>query len=406
MSPLRVQDRTTLPATTLLGLLDRHLDGGRLRFRLGAHAGAVERVVGRSGPEAGTIVVRDEGLFARVLAFGNLGLGEAYMDEQFQVPEGRLPEVLMLLARSRLDRVLARSPTLVATALWLRFSHARRGRQANVRSHYDLGNDLFAMQLDSTLAYSAGYATSEDDDSETLQQRKLDRLCDKLRLAPGDRFLDLGCGFGGLVLHAARTRGVRAVGYTIAVEHAEEARRRAAAAGLADRVEIRLERAEALTGTYDKIASIGMLEHFHPWEYPGLVARIGRTLAPDGLALFDFMASGHVTNTPDPFTQKYLFPGSNQPTLGQIARACERAELAILDVENVVRHFGVTGRRWLEQFQRGRSALDPARYDARFQRMWEYYLSLGVAAASASDAAVYQVLVQNGYAARRPLQRV
>jgi cyclopropane-fatty-acyl-phospholipid synthase len=351
-------------------------------------------------------VVHDPRVFARVLTLGNLGLGEAFMDGDFTVEDGRLPDVLTLLARSRLDRTLSRHPRLVAQALWMRLAHARQGRAQNVRSHYDLGNDLFTAILDPTLAYSAGYATSEDEDSETIQRRKLDRICEKLRLSPGERFLDLGCGFGGLVLHAVKTRGVTAVGYTLAREHAEEARRRAAEAGVADRVEIRLESADDVRGRYDKIASIGMLEHFHPHEYPRIVAKIRRSLVPDGLALLDFMASGYERNTRDPFTQKYVFPGSNQPTLGQIVVACERAELAILDVENVVRHFAVTGRLWLARFLAARASLDPSRYDARFQRMFEYYLSCGVAASSASDAAVYQILVQNGFAAQRPLHRV
>jgi cyclopropane-fatty-acyl-phospholipid synthase len=389
-------------ARAFLELCDRHLDGGRLRIVRGGAAS----VVGLAGGEAGTLVVHDSALFGRVLAFGNLGLGEAFMDGDFTVDDGRLPEVLTLLARSRLDRVLRHEPRLVATALWLRALHARQGRRKNIRSHYDLGNDLFASFLDSTLTYSCGYARSDDDDIEALQQQKLERICQKLRLRPGERLLDLGCGFGGLLLHAARHHGVTGVGYTLSPAQADEARRRAEAAGLASRVEFRLASAYDARGRFDKVATVGMLEHFQVREYPRIVAHVRELLVPDGLALFHFMGCGYERNTRDPFTQKYLFPGSNQPTLGQIAVACERAELAVLDVENLIRHYAITARRWLERFLAARPGLDARRYDARFQRMWEYYLSLGVAASSATDGALYQVLVQNGYAAPRPFQRV
>src|SRR5262245_6049317 len=162
-------------STELMDLLDRELAGGRIRVQSSGGA----RVVGRGGPEVGTFVVHDPRVFERVLTFGNLGLGEAFMDGDFTVEEGRLPEVLTLLARSRLDRTLSHDPRLVATALWMRLVHARMGRAHNVRSHYDIGNDLFEAILDPTLTYSCGYASSVDTDVASLQLRKLDRICDK-----------------------------------------------------------------------------------------------------------------------------------------------------------------------------------------------------------------------------------
>ena len=385
-----------------LELADAAVEEGRIRVTWPGG----ETTVGRGTGPLEELRVHEPAFFTRVLAHGNLGMGEAFMDGWFDVPDGRLPDLLTRLLRSRLDQAVSRHPVLALRILGLGIGNRLRGSWKNVRAHYDLGDDLFESFLDPTLTYSCGYATSEGDDLAALQRQKLDRICEKLQLSEGERLLDIGCGFGGLLMHAARERGVTGVGISVSERHAAKARERIEAAGLAGRLEIRLADHRSIEGTFDKVVSVGMMEHLRPRELPGFVRRVAGALRPDGLALLHYIGCGRSRNEHDPFTQRYVFPGSDQPRLSAVTRELERNDLAILDVENLIRHYALTARRWLEAFRANAHRLPEAKYDARFRRMWEYYLSSGVAASLASDGALYQVLAARDFGGRRPLGRV
>ncbi|RMH17935.1 MAG: methyltransferase domain-containing protein [Acidobacteria bacterium] len=391
-----------------LEVLDRGIEDARVAF----DASGQRYVVGR-GPAAGgedgcavRVKVHDPRFFRRVLAQGNLGLGESYMSGGFTIEEGSLEELLEILLRNKLDRKLKQRPLLVLRLLLLRLADNLRGKAHNVQRHYDVGDDLFQAFLDSSLTYSCGYAEDPGDDLETLQKNKLDRICRKLRLEEGDRLLDVGCGFGGLLIHAAKHYGARATGVTISKRHAAHGRERAAEEGVADRVRIEYADFNEISGTYDKVVSVGMMEHVPRREYGRYFSRIAEVLAPRGLGLVHTIGANAPKNEHDPFIQKYIFPNSNQPQLSEITRGLESHGLAILDVENMIRHYGYTARRWLENFRRNRDGLDPDRYDDVFKRMWEYYLCCAVAGGFASDAALYQVLFTNDHTAPMPLHRV
>jgi cyclopropane-fatty-acyl-phospholipid synthase len=394
--------------TIFLRLLERHLRGAAVCFILD---GDGERQwVGESGAHATfTVRVHNPSFFGRVLRGGNLGLGEAYMDGDFEVDGGALPDLLHALLRSRLDEALKGDPRLAIAIGWIRLRDVLRSDEENVQRHYDLGDDLFASFLDETLTYSCGYARAETDDLETLQWNKLDRICKKLRLAPGDRLLDIGCGYGGLLRHAAQHYGITGTGITISRRHCARARARIEQAGLGDRVRIefadfRRERRE--TGTFDKVVSVGMMEHVDRRHYAAYFRAIARSLAPGGLGLVHTIGCNGPSNDHDPFIQKYIFPDSNQPRLSEITAHAEKAGLVLWDVENMIRHYGFTTRHWLERFRANRDALDASKYDARFKRMWEYYLACAWAATQASDGALYQVLFTNDRAAPMPIHRV
>lgn len=192
---------------------------------------------------------------------------------------------------------------------------------------------------------------------------------------------------------------------TLSPSHAESARRRVAEAGLADRIQIELADFRAVTGTYDRIVSVGMLEHVPRRRYGAYFDTMARSLTPDGLGLVHTIGCNAARNRHDPFIQKYVFPGSNQPRLSEIASCLERAGLAILDVENIAQHYAYTILGWLERFRANRPKLLD-RYDESFLRMWEYYLHCGIAAGFASDGAVYQTLFAAERSARPPLARV
>lgn len=398
-----VKNARAIKRHTLLDLLDRYVEG-RVAFIVDGSM----VVVGRGDPATAgidaTIRVHDNRFFTRVLAAGNLGLGEAYMAREFEIVDGSLEEFLILLLRIGLDKKISHDPRAALKILAIRLLDTLRGKQSNIKRHYDIGDDLFASFLDSTLAYSCGYARQPGDDVNQLQLNKFERICHKLRLQPGERLLDIGCGYGGLLIHAAKRYGITGVGITISRHHCDRGNLNIADAGLEDRIQIRFEDHLALSGSYDKVLSVGMMEHVPRREYRPFFKNIARMLTAKGFGLIHTIGCNSFYNEHDPFIQKYIFPGSNQPRLSEITENLEQHRLAIIDVENMVRHYAITGRRWLERFRAAN--LNPSKYDETFRRMWEYYLACGIAAMTAGDTALYQVLFTKDYAAELPLQRV
>src|SRR3990172_4149649 len=201
------------------------------------------------------------------------------------VAGGELHELLTILVRARLDQKLRGNWRLALRVLGIRLANRMAGSWRNVERHYDAGDELIESFLDPTLTYTCGYARSPADDVATLQRQKLERICAKLRLRDGERLLDVGCGYGGLLIHAAQYHGVTGVGLTNSRRHFEWARARVAAAGLEGRVEIRLGDHHSLGGYYEKVVCVGGLEHMAPREHPRYFASVREMLAPGGLGL-------------------------------------------------------------------------------------------------------------------------
>jgi cyclopropane-fatty-acyl-phospholipid synthase len=231
-------------------------------------------------------------------------------------------------------------------------------------------------------------------------------VCQKLRLKTDETLLDLGCGYGSLLIHAAKHYGIRGTGVTNSRNHVALAKRRAEAAGVADRLDLRYGDFKSVDGVYDKIASIGMMEHLLESDYERFFHIVATQLRHSGLALVHTACTNSPTNRHDPFIQKYIFPGSNWPSLIQVTTATAANGLALLDVENMARHYVITVRRWAENFEANRHTLDPKRYDERFIRMFQFYLGWGVGTASASDGGLYPFLLTNDHAQQHPLKRV
>lgn len=317
------------------------------------------------------MLIHDERVFARIFAHGTLGFGESYMDGDWDT--GDLPGLLRRLLGARLDEQLHNVEALVLAAR-ARFLDLQYGRRAYTigQRHYDLGNDLFAAMLGRRLVYSCGYlATAKDLDA--AQEAKLDLVCRKLRLRPGMRVLDIGCGWGEALKFAAERYGVSGVGVTVSSQQAEYARQLCASLP----IEIRLQDYRSLDERFDAVFSIGMFEHVGARNYRRYFDVVRRCLVPDGLSLLHTIGTNQVPDRPDPWIERYIFPNSQVPGMSQIAKALE-GRFVVEDWHNFGADYECTLRAWLANFNAAWPQLAP-QYDERFRRMWWFYLAASAA---------------------------
>jgi cyclopropane-fatty-acyl-phospholipid synthase len=312
------------------------------------------------------LVIHDERTYARVFAHGTLGFGEAYMDGWWDV--GDLPAFFARVLSSHLDESVLTLDTLM-THLRARLINRQRGAHAwDVgRRHYDLGNDLFEAMLGKRMVYSCAY-WAHADNLDDAQEAKLDLICRKLALRPGQRILDIGCGWGEALKFAAERYGVSGVGVTVSKEQAAYARE--LCHGLP--VEIRLQDYRDLDEPFDAILSVGMFEHVGGKNYRTWFEVARRCLRKDGLVLLHTIGSNGAPGRPDPWIDKYIFPNSVIPSMSQVAGALE--ELFIVEDWH---NFGADYDRTLMAWRANVEAAWPklaSRYDERFRRMWNFYL--------------------------------
>lgn len=394
--------------STFLRLLDRHITDARIRITAGGESYTVGKSV--NGGDGGcdvALAVHNPRFFADVLRKGNLGMGESFMAGDFEVAEGTLEDFLTILLRNRIDRRIRTDIPTMIRILGVRAFNFFSGNRINNKKHYDdVGEDLYEKMLDKSMSYTCGYAAAPDDSIDQMQFNKLDRICRKLRLQPGDRLVDFGCGFANLLIHAARHYGATGVGITNSTQHCERGRRNVAEAELSDRIRIEFGDFRELKVRGNKFATVGMLEHLPRTDYKAFFRSVARVLEPGGLGIIHTVGCNTSKNIHDPFIQKYIFPGSGQARLAEIADGLDQVSLPVLDVENMSRHYALTLTHWLNRYRASRHLLDRKRYDETFDRMWTYYLCCGIAAARASDSALWQVLFTNDYAYPIPLQRV
>jgi cyclopropane-fatty-acyl-phospholipid synthase len=271
--------------------------------------------------------------------------------------------------------------------------HSRVRDTASVRHHYDVSNDFYRRMLGPSLVYSCAYFASPEDTLETAQERKLELICRKLRLEEGERLLDIGCGWGSLLLHAAEHHGARGVGITLSEEQAALARRRVRDAGLGDRIEIRIaDYREVADGPYDKIASVGMVEHVGAGQLDAYAAVIATLLRPGGLVLNHGIARLFSEPAGDKsLIQRYVFPDGELPPLARVLGALQGAGLEARDVESLREHYVLTLRAWLANLAAERDAMTAEVGEERM-RVWRLYMSGSALAFADGDISVFQVL--------------
>jgi len=361
----------------LLGFLLRNLvTKGTLRV-IDAH-GTTHAFSGDMAGPTITIRLHDASLERKLFFNPRLNLGEAYMDGSVTIEDGDAFDFLMFVGENQ-----ALAPPSIVTPLHAGFGHALRifdqynpvGRsQKNVAHHYDLSDTLYDLFLDTDRQYSCAYWPTNEISLEEAQANKKRHLAAKLLLRSGQRVLDIGCGWGGLAIYLAKEADVSVTGLTLSIEQLKVAERRAAAAGVADRVKFVLRDYREEVGIYDRIVSVGMFEHVGVPHYKAFFRKVKGLLAADGVALVHSIGRMDGPATTNPWLRKYIFPGGYSPSLSEVVPVVEKVGMWITDVEILRLHYAETLKEWRARFLANRERIKTL-YDERFCRMWEFYLA-------------------------------
>ena len=352
-----------------------------------------------TGPDV-ELTVASRDLWRRLATRGRLAVGESYTAGDWSSDDlVALMETLAVTAESARHRF----PGSTLTALQRRRPRLPRrsdlpGAQRDIQYHYDLGNDLYALFLDPSWTYSCAVFERPEMSLQEAQEAKYRRICEKLGLDEDSHVLEIGCGWGGFALHAAREFGARVTGLTLSQEQADLARARIAGAGLSDRVTILLQDYRTLEGTFTHIASIEMLEAIGHRELPVYFAAVDRLLGPDGVACIQTIAVPDQRyeryRRGDDWIRRYIFPGALIPSLEAVTRAMTgSSELIVHGVENIGFHYARTLQLWRERFLANRAEVLALGYDERFVRTWEFYLAFCEAAFRVRALHDYQLVL-------------
>ena len=387
-SPIRISRRT--PAREPLSVaLSRRAFASRLTS---LEHGELECVEGDRAMRFGErfedglfarVEVRDPRFYRRVVLGGDIGGVEAYLDGDWDTPDPVAVCRVLVRNESALEG-LGRGVASLARGVERIRHRARRnsrsGSRRNIRAHYDVGNDFYALFLDETLTYSAGIFEREGATLEEAARAKYERLCRKLALRPGDHVLEIGSGWGGFAIHAAREHGCRVTTTTVSEAQHGEACERVAKAGLSDRVEVLLEDYRDLRGTYDKLVSIEMIEavgHEYLETYFGVC---DRRLAGDGLAAIQAITTPdqryEASRRGTDFIKRFVFPGGQLPSVGaMVATATAAGSLRLVHVEDITPHYAKTLALWRQRLLENAASARALGYDAGFLRLWDFYLA-------------------------------
>ncbi len=327
------------------------------------------------------VFIHDASAYRAIVFGGSIGAGESYMAGSWSSPN--LVDVIRLMARNmtllqRLDN--GRSPLRRG---WHKLLHrlnanTLRGARDNIAAHYDLGNDFFALFLDSAMMYSAAMFPSADSSLEAASRHKLDSICRKLDLSPADHLMEIGTGWGGLAIHAARHYGCRVTTTTLSREQYDYAVEAVAEAGLSDRITLLLDDYRNLEGQFDKLVSVEMIEAVGHEYYATYFRQCSRLLKPDGVMLIQAITIPgqryeQAKRNVD-FIQRYIFPGGGLPSLEVIARCVSGTDLQLLDMQDIGLDYARTLSHWRQRFHDRLNQVRAMGFDAVFCRMWEFYL--------------------------------
>ena len=330
-----------------------------------------------------TLEVLDPAFYRRVAGNGSVGAGEAYIDGLWRSDDAATLMRMLVRNRHLLDAMesgLARFSAALMRAWHALRRNTRGGSRRNIAAHYDLGNDFFGLWLDENLMYSSALFAHADDTLEAASTRKLERICRKLVLVPGDRVLEIGSGWGGFAIHAAKHYGCHVTTTTISREQHQLACARVLEAGVADRVEVLLEDYRDLGGVYDKLVSIEMIEAIGHQYLDNYFAKVGRLLEPHGMALIQAITIedhryAQALRAVD-FIKRHVFPGSFIPSVSAMLDAAARhSDLKLFHLEDFGASYAQTLAAWRTRFHQHLPQVRALGYDERFVRLWDFYLA-------------------------------
>ena len=372
-------------------LLGKLIRKGRLTVIM---PGGKARSFGPGDGEEMTVRVADNRTMFAIARNPRLGIGEAYMDGRVTIDDGDILDLMRLAVGANRweDKGEGRKALNKGKRHWknlFRRNEAKTSRK-NVAHHYDVGNELYRLFLDEDMQYSCAYFTDPANSLEQAQADKKAHIAAKLDLKPGQKVLDIGCGWGGTALYLNRVADVDVLGVTLSEEQLKVARQRAEEMGVSDRVKFELIEYRSLTGKFDRIVSIGMFEHVGAAHFDEFFSTCRDLLAEDGVMLLHTIGKYGKVAAPDPFTDKWIFPGYHLPSLSQLTAATEKLRFIVSDIEILRLHYAYTLEHWLRRTQKAQAKI-VALYDERFYRMWEFYLAGGVVAFENGSMCNYQV---------------
>jgi len=350
------------------------------------------------GPGGGkhlTVRFTDRKVAFDILKNPRLGMGEAYMDGRVVIEDGTILDFLELVVGSNRwedagkHKLIGKGRLAPLKAIFRR-NRPSRARN-NVAHHYDLSDELYEAFLDDDRQYSCAYYTDPSNSLEQAQADKKAHIAAKLYLKPGQKVLDIGSGWGGMALYLHKVAGVDVLGVTLSEEQLKVARRRAEEAGVSKHVRFELKDYRHLDEQFDRIVSVGMFEHVGVAHYDEFFAKCRSLLKQDGVMLLHTIGKlGGSAKGPDPFTDKYIFPGYHVPALSEMMPASQKVRLIVSDVEILRLHYAFTLREWLKRFTAARQRMVKL-YDERFFRMWEFYLAGGIVMFESGAGCNYQI---------------
>lgn len=332
------------------------------------------------------IHIKNDNFYRRVLHQGSIGLGESYMEGWWECP--KLDEFLDRLFSANLEQKIKENIKLKWLILKARLFNLQTKKKAekSIASHYNIGNRLYEEMLDPLMMYSCGY-WQDAQNLDQAQENKLELICQKLKLQPGQKVLDVGCGWGGFAYYAAKNYKVEVTGITISKEQFELAQQRCKDLP----VEIRLQDYRDLNEKFDRIVSIGMLEHVGHRNYRKYMEVIERNLKEDGICLLHFIGGNESTYITDPWINKYIFPEGLIPSITQIGQALEN-KLILQDWHNFGLYYDQTLMAWYRNFKEAWPSLKES-YNKFFYKMWEFYLCSSAASFRAKRLNLWQLVL-------------
>jgi cyclopropane-fatty-acyl-phospholipid synthase len=387
-----------------MSLLDRLLRGKITHGRLTivANDGASSHYGKRAAgwPDV-TMRVQSPSAVRRILLNPRLGMGETYMDGGVTIDDDDIMGFVEIIRRNNpwenggeIGDPTPLKKFLGQLARPLMQLNSLSNSRSNVAHHYDVSNDFYRLWLDEDMQYSCAYWTEADDTLDRAQLMKKAHIAAKLALQPGQKVLDIGCGWGGMALYLNKVAGVEVLGITLSEEQLKLARERAEATGVSDKVKFELldyrVLAQRAPGTFDRIVSVGMFEHVGVPQFDTFFRACANLLKDDGVMLLHTIGRLGKPGATDAFTRKYIFPGGYIPALSETLAASEKFKLIHSDIENLRLHYALTLREWYTRVRANRESII-GQYGDRFYRMWLFYLAGATAAFESGGMCNYQI---------------